>query len=102
MEYKSNFNRLHYLITEKFKNVEVLEKNNSKGNYIEIIIKEDLDCRVLKKNDLESSIFGWEYYPNPDTERTIHRSSSIDTFADTIQDIISNKRFDIEYINKHK
>lgn len=104
MEYKSNFNRLHYLINEKFKDVEVFEKSSvSLGNYIEIVIHEGLDCKIIiKKKDLESPIFGWQYYPNPETQQTIQRSSSIDNFTNTIEDILSNKRFDIEYLNKSR
>jgi len=104
MEYKSNFNRLHYLINEKFKDVEVFEKSSANlGKYIEIVIHEGLDCKIIiKKKDLESSIFGWQYYPNPEASQTIQRVSSIDNFTNTIEDILSNKRFDIEYLNKSK
>lgn len=104
MEYKSNFNRLHYLLTEEFSNVEVTEKANSSiGSYIELNIKEDLDCKILiKKKNIESQVFIWEYFPDPNGEQTIKRTSSIDNFTSCVKDIIDNKRFSSEYLNKLK
>lgn len=102
MEFKKNLNMIHYLLSEKFESVEVSEKSNLKlGNYIEFSIKEDLECRVLiKKKDLESNRFKWLYCSNPLIEESnfIERSSTVETFVGSVDDIIKNKRFDSEYI----
>lgn len=102
MEFKSNFNKLHFNLTSKFKDVSVKEKfNRELGNYIEISINEDIECKVLiKKSDLERDTFNWLYLTNPlkEDSSTIARVSSIDNFTDSISDIITNKRFDSEYL----
>ena len=105
MEYKSNFNKLHYLLSEKFNNIEIVEKSNPKlGSYIELIIKEDLECKVIiKKRDLEKNQFNWSYLANPlNEESKVDRTSKVETIASDIVDIFTNKRFDSEYIKGSK
>lgn len=106
MDFKLNFNRLHYLLTEKFEDVTVFEKSNRLlGNYIEININEKVNCRVIiNKRDLESESFNWLYYSNPVNESShlITRKSTIDSFTDVISDIINNRRFDSNYIETLK
>lgn len=104
MEFKSNINKLHYIISEDFKEVDISEKSSLEyGNYFEISIKENLECKVIiKKKDIESKTFNFLYSSNPLIENSnlIERTSSIELFSETIKDIIDNKRFDIDYINK--
>lgn len=106
MEFKANFNKIHFDLSEIFKDISVSEKfNNKLGNYIEISIKENVECRlIIKKSDLESTRFNWFYLSNPLNEKigTIERSSTIETFTQDIKDVIDNKRFDTDYILKVK
>jgi|APCry1669189665_1035243.scaffolds.fasta_scaffold06419_2 hypothetical protein len=105
MEFKSNFNQLHYLLTERFDNIIVEEKSNPQlGNYIQLSIKENLECKVLiKKKDLENNKFNWSYLANPLNEKSgVERISTVETITKDIEDIITNKRFDSDYINNLK
>lgn len=105
MNFKSNLNRIHYLLSEKYENIEVKEKANSQlGPYIEMIIKENLECKiVIRKSDLENNNLSFFYLANPINEdSSIFRNSSIEGFAETIKDIIDNKRFDSEYLDSIK
>lgn len=106
MDYKSNLNRLHYLLTEKFQQVEVSEMSNQKlGNYIELTIKENLECKIfIRKKDLDNSNINFLYLTNPlqENSQAIERVSSIENFANCVEDIISNKRFDSDYVNSVK
>jgi hypothetical protein len=106
MNFKSNINKIHFLLTEKFNQVELLEKANDKiGPYIEISIKEDVECKIkIKKNDLDKDIISFVYSSNPLLEESfqIERYTNINNFAETISDIILNKRFDSEYLDKLK
>lgn len=106
MQFKSNLNRIHFLLTESFDKVSIMEKYDQKlGNYIELSILENIECKVvIKKKDLISENFNWIYLTNPlmkDSD-TISRKSSIDSFTSDIKDIIDNKKFDIDYINTYK
>ena len=48
MNFKSNLNRIHYLLSEKFENIAVSEKANSQlGSYVEMTIRENLECKLL-------------------------------------------------------
>lgn len=106
MQFKSNLNRIHYLLTEKFDNVTATEKSNQHlGGYIEISVKENLECKVLiRKVDLESSNVTFLYLTNPTNENSsiISRYCNIENFAECVKDIIDNKRFDSEYIESIK
>jgi hypothetical protein len=106
MEFKANLNKIHYLLTEKFENVEVKEKANQKlGSYVEISVRENLECKFLiRKVDLEKPNVNFSYLTNPLNENSdvISRVSSIENFADTIKDILENKRFDSEYLDNIK
>ena len=106
MEFKSNLNRIHYLLTEKFSDVTICEKSNQNlGSYIELSVRENLECKVLiKKVDLERTNVSFLYLTNPTNENSfvISRVSSVETFADTIKDIIDNKRFESEYVESVK
>lgn len=102
MEFKSNFNKLHYLLTEKYEDVSVEEKYNPEfGNYIQLTIKEKLECKVIiPKKNLEKSQFQWLYLANPMNEdgSVVSMVSSIDEFANDIKLVIDNKRFDSDYL----
>jgi hypothetical protein len=106
MDFKSNLNRIHYLLTEKFNNVTIIEKSNQKlGSYIELSVKENLECKILiRKVDLELPNVNFLYLTNPLNEQSsvISRVSNVESFADSINDIIKNERFDSEYIDSIK
>jgi len=106
MEFKANLNKIHYLLTEQFNNVEVKEKANQKlGAYLEFSVKENLECKFLiRKADLETGNITFLYLTNPlnESSHVIARTTTVDTFADSIKDIIQNKRFDSEYLDNIK
>jgi len=106
MEFKINLNKIHYLLTEKFENVEVKEGANSQlGAYVEFSVKENVECKFLiKKVDLEKTNITFLYSTNPLKENGsfITRVSNVETIAESIKDIIDSKRFDSEYLNNLK
>ena len=102
MEFKSNFNKLHYLLTENFENVEVKEQSNKKlGNYIQISVKENLECDIIiTKKDLETTHINWKYNSNPlnETSYWVERECELNDFPRVIKDIFEKRRFDKEYL----
>ncbi len=105
MDFKSNLNRIHYLLSEKFENVEVVEKANPQlGSYIEMTIKENVECKMLiRKLDLEQPNITFLYLTNPTNENSvISRVSSVENFAEVVKDIFVNKRFDSDYLESVK
>lgn len=104
MELKSNINKLHFLLTESFKDVNIFEKSNVKfGNYIELVVKEKLECKIIiKKKDLESNYLSWSYLTNPSSKDPflIERKCTIESFSDNVRDIFDNNRFDADYIKE--
>ena len=105
MNFKSNLNRIHYLLSEKFENIAVSEKANSQlGSYVEMTIRENLECKLLiRKVDLENNNFSFIYLANPTNESSvILRFASVEGFAEVVKDIIDNKRFDSEYLESVK
>ena len=87
-------------------NVKVREGANTKlGNYVEFSVKENLECKFfIKKVDLEKNNITFLYSTNPLNEESnlISRVSNVGKLAESIKDIIDNKRFDSEYLNKLK
>lgn len=105
MEFKINLNKIHYGLSEKFSDIKVTESANSKiGPFIEISIKENVECRIIiKKSNLESQFINFQYMSNPLNEKSlVDRTTTVDEFANTIKDIIDNKRFESEYLNNLK
>jgi hypothetical protein len=106
MEFKTNLNKIHYLLSEQFETVDVKEGANPQlGSYVEFSVKENLECKFLiRKVDLENSNITFLYSTNPLNEKSslISRVSNIETFANSIKDIIDNKRFDSEYLDNLK
>lgn len=101
MEFKSNLNKLHYLLTENFENVEVREQSDKKiGNYLKISVKENLQCDIIvTKKDLEMTQIKWKYNSNPLNESNwVERDCNLNDFPNVIKDIFDNKRFDKEYL----
>jgi hypothetical protein len=101
--FKANFNHIHYLLSEKFENIEVSEKADDKtGQYIELIIENDLECKIhITKKNLENPSFNWTYLANPNDETSIiERSSNINTFTNDVIDIFETKKFSNDYLKK--
>lgn len=103
---KSNINHLHFLLTEKFSQVNVEEKSNkSWGNYVLITITENQTCKiVIPKEKLEDSNLEWMYYSNPldESSTLVERTSSLEKITLDIQDIFDKKRFDSDYLSTLK
>jgi nitrogen regulatory protein PII-like uncharacterized protein len=105
MDFKKNLNKIHHSLSNTFKNIEVGEGfNKNLGNYINIIIKEGIECNILiSKKSLENNNFKWFYLSDPsDNDSIVEKSSTDITFYDDIMDIIINKKFDREYVKKIK
>lgn len=102
MDFKSNLNKLHYLLTEKFNNVSIEELYSKElGNYVKISIKENLQCDVIiTKKELENYNLNWKYSANPLNEKSewVDRNSSIENFTNVIKDILDKKRFSSDYL----
>ena len=72
MEFKTNLNKIHYLLTEQFETVDIKEGANPQlGSYVEFSVKENLECKFLiKKLDLEKSNIIFLYSTNPLNEKS--------------------------------
>ena len=59
---------------------------------------------MIRKVDLELPNVNFLYLTNPLNEQSsvISRVSNVESFADSINDIIKNERFDSEYIDSIK
>ncbi len=104
---KSNINRLHLLLSNKFSDVEIEEKASSKiGQYFKISINEgkQVDILIPFKNIDNKSIINWEYLSNPLDENSylISRKSDIDSIPNIVSDIIDNNKFSSDYIEAIK
>jgi hypothetical protein len=102
MDFKSNANKLHYLLSERFDNVDIQEKSSRElGNYVKFSIKEELQCDVIiTKKDLQNSFMSWKYNSNPLNENSdwVERSCEISEFTDVIEDILQKRRFSSDYL----
>lgn len=107
MNLKQNINELHSNVLQHFKDCTISEKSSMNyGNYFEFVIKSNSNERKVKaiipKKNIESKIFEWSYYSNPNDldSHLIERVSNISKFSDDINDIFENSRFDRDYIKK--
>lgn len=104
---KSNINKLHLLLCNKFGDVKIEESANSKlGQYFKISINEGkiVDILIPFKNIHNKSIINWEYLSNPLDPKsyTIERKSDIDSFPSIVSDILENNKFSRDYIESIK
>lgn len=104
MNLKSNINKLHYLMSERFSDVSIKEESSKDlGNYIRISINESMLCDIIiNKKELEKTNINWKYDSNPLDENStwVERSCEIDTFVDVVEEIFNKKRFDKDYLKK--
>lgn len=104
MDFKLNFNKLHSELTNKYGNVKVSEKWSPKlGNYIEVIIESNSIEMVtfLSKEGLCVSEFNWLYLSDPiDNNSVVERVSSLNSFLSDVSDVIDNKKFSRDYLNR--
>lgn len=104
MEFKSNVNKLHYLLSEIFEDVTLEEKSSKElGNYIQISVKENLECKIIiTKKELENNYLNWKYDSNPLNENSywVDRESTIEELPKLIKDIFEKRRFNFEYLKK--
>lgn len=103
MSFRENINKIHFDISNGFKDVSIVEKSNHKyGNYVEMSINESGKSLIIiiRKSDIESNKFNWSYKSNPNDENSflIERNSSIDHFINDVKDIFEKNRFDSDYI----
>lgn len=103
MNFKLNINKLHYLLTENFKNIKLEEKYSRElGSYVQLHIKEELECNIIiTKKELEDEHINWKYDSNPLSESSwVDRDCNIEDFPKLIKDIFEKKRFNSEYLKK--
>ena len=57
---------------------------------------------IISKKNIESDRFSWAYYSDPSDENSylIERSSTIETMASDVEDIIKKNRFSEDYLLK--
>ena len=102
---KVNINKVHSNLLRNFEEVSISEKSDKLiGNYFEIsAIKESKEVKmVITKKNIESDKFSWSYYADPSDEGSylIERSSTTETIANDVEDIIEKNRFSEEYLLK--
>ena len=103
MDIRYNINRIHYVLNESFVNVEISEKSSLKfGKYFEISIKESKEVKMIIpfKNIDNVNNFEFYYLSNPINENSnlVTRNSDADSISKIIKDILSNDRFDKDYL----
>lgn len=103
MDLKSNINKIHADLLDKY-DVMVSEKSAYKiGNYVEFLIKENnYELKLqIDKIEISKPSFNWRYFSNPHDKNShiVERTSNINNFKDHVKDIFDNKRFDTDYIN---
>jgi hypothetical protein len=104
MDIKYRINKIHSDLINNFVEVNIEQKSNQKlGEYFEIVVSENYDIKLqIKLKNLESNIINWGYYANPLDSNSIivERTSSLDTIVNDIKDIITNRRFSSDYVQK--
>jgi hypothetical protein len=103
MDIRYNINRIHSLLSNKFDNVEILEKSSLKfGKYFEISIKESKELKmIIPFKNIDNAInFDFFYFSNPLVESSdlINRKSDVESINIIVEDILSNNRFSEEYL----
>ena len=103
MDIRYNINRIHSVLNESFVNVEISEKSSLKfGKYFEISIKESREVKMIIpfKNIDNVNNFEFYYLSNPINENSnlVTRNSDADSISKIIKDILSNDRFDKDYL----
>ena len=103
MDIRYNINRIHSVLNESFVNVEISEKSSLKfGKYFEISIKESNEVKMIIpfKNIDNVNNFEFYYLSNPINENSnlVTRNSDADSISKIIEDILSNDRFDKDYL----
>ena len=103
MDIRYNINRIHSVLNESFVNVEISEKSSLKfGKYFEISIKESKEVKMIIpfKNIDNVNNFEFYYLSNPINENSnlVTRNSDVDSISKIIEDILSNDRFDKDYL----
>ncbi len=104
MNLRSNVNKIHFELSNKYENVSIDEKSDHRiGNFVEFSVVEN--NRTLKfritKYELEKDSFDWIYFSNPEDESSIvERKSNISTIINDVDDIFEKNRFDSDYLKK--
>jgi hypothetical protein len=105
MSLRQNINKVHYDLSNRFEEVTITEKSNSKfGQYFEFsILESNKEVKViLTKIEAEKAVFNWSYFSDPLNENSslVERNSKLELFSLDIQEILEKNRFDSDYLNK--
>jgi hypothetical protein len=103
MDIRFNINKIDTILKENFTKVDISEKSSiNLGKYFEIIVTESKVVKILLPfKNIDGQInFEFFYYANPLNESStlIPRMTNLQLLTETIKDIISNNRFDQEYL----
>jgi len=104
MSHKENINKVHYLLTENFDNVEIKEDaNRTFGNHVVIKISETLDLNlVIEKLAIENDKFRWFYLTDPrDEDSFVERISNTETFTKDVREILDKEMFRESYVKSN-
>jgi hypothetical protein len=102
MDLKSNINKVHIDLQNKFELVEISEKSSLEfQEYVEIKAthrgKELI--MIIEKREIQNKNFNWKYYSNPLTkDYLVERNSTVENFVENVCDIFDKNRFDEKYL----
>lgn len=102
---KVNINKVHGELLNNFEEVFISEKSNKEiGNYFEVsALKESKEVKmIITKKNIENDRFSWSYYSDPsnDASYLIERTSTTDSIASDVEDILEKNRFSEDYLVK--
>lgn len=102
---KININKVHGDLVGNFEEVRISEKSSKElGNYFELsALKESKEVKmIITKKSIESDRFSWSYYSDPSDANSylIERTSTTETIASDVRDIIEKNRFSEGYLSK--
>lgn len=102
MSLRQNINKIHGDVLSRFQEVSLDEKSDLKfGNYfqLECVNNDKKIVAIITKKNIETGVFNWGYYSNPDNKNhLVERSSTVDSFISDLEDIFEKNRFDSDYI----
>ncbi len=103
MDIRFNINRIHSLLSDRFKDVSICEKTSLKfGKYFEITINESKTLKMIIpfKNIDGRTRYNFYYLSNPTNEQSeiVDRISDNETIVSIVEDIFNNNRFSEDYL----
>lgn len=103
MDVRYNINKIHLNLSDKYRDVKILEKSSIKfGKYFEVVINESKVVRLIipYKNIDGVKNFEFKYFSNPLLENSdlVTRYTNVENITDVVSDILNNNRFSQDYL----